>query len=375
MHDWLKTSASRPICLWVIFAAILEVLPVCRASAAEDAILPAPPAADVVAVPQPEGLQSIILTQSARPLERDDSTANERCLLARAGPSESPQGPLYADIVSPCALPERRDAGSRVPEPREPYRLRTFLRQSSSVKWELVALGTMITATRFKDFTTGGSGFHFKHEGWFGRDTSSLGMDKLHHAWKTYVFADILQTIIQRRAGNHRNAAFTSTALSLTVMTYAEVLDGFTGRTGFSNEDMIAHAAGAALSLTRNFVPGLRGKVDFRMEINPASLGDDLRLIDQLAERRYLLAWQLAGFRRFENSPLRFVEVHLGYYGRGFTDTARARGDPLRRRLYVGLGFNLQQLFPLQPRSRLVRMARGSLDYLQAPYTSVRFEH
>jgi len=257
------------------------------------------------------------------------------------------------------------------PPPETRYSLNSFGRDTGTVGWEVAAVVAAVTATRFKDITEGGGDFRFKSEGFFGRDTSSLGMDKLHHAWKTYVLADVLQGLIEKRTGNNRSAAYSAAAISLGVMTYAEILDGFTKRTGFSNEDFAIHFAGAGFALVRNAVPGLRQKLDFRTQINPAALGRDLRLTDQLAERRFLFAGQLSGWQRFEDTPWRFVELHAGYFGRGFSDAERARGAPLKRRLYVGVGFNVQQLFARKPRSFVGRVARGAFDYIQLPYTSI----
>lgn len=253
----------------------------------------------------------------------------------------------------------------------QPYSLKSFGRDAGTVKWELAGVVAAVTATRFKDITKGGGDFRFKSEGFFGKNTTSLGMDKLHHAWKTYVLADVLQGLIEARTGDNRSAAFTGAALGVGVMTYAEVLDGFTKRTGFSNEDFAIHFAGAGFALVRNAVPGLRQKLDFRTQIDPSGFGKDLRLVDQLAERRFLFAAQLSGWKRFEDTPWRFVELHAGYFARGFTDAERARGEPLKRRLYVGVGFNVQQLFARKPKSFVGRVARGAFDYIQLPYTSV----
>lgn len=252
-----------------------------------------------------------------------------------------------------------------------PYSLSRFGDDAGEVGWEMAGIVAAVTATRFKDVTKGGAPFRFKKEGFFGKNTESLGMDKLHHAWKTYVMADVLQGIIEKRTGDNKSAAYSAALLSLGVMTYAEVLDGFTRRTGFSKEDFVIHFAGAGFALTRNAVPGLRQKLDFRTQINPSGLGKDLRLVDQLGERRFLFAAQLSGWKKFEDTPWRFVELHGGYYARGFTDAQRARGDPLRRRLYVGVGFNVQQLFERKPKSFVGRVARGAFDYIQLPYTSV----
>lgn len=288
--------------------------------------------------------------------------------LAMAGTAhaQTVPDPTAAEVAGPKIATEPAETI------REPYRLPTFGRQAGAVGWELAAITAAVTATRVKDVTKGGSHFHFKSEGWFGRNTETLGMDKMHHGWKSYFMTDILQTLIEERTGDRRGAAYTSALLGLGVMAYAEVLDEFTARTGFSNEDMAIHVAGAGLSLVRNIVPGLREKIDFRMEMKPTGKGDDLHLINQLAQRKYLLAAQLSGFRALEESPWRFVELHVGYYGRGFTEIERARGDPLRRKLFVGIGFNVQQLFSARPGSRVERIAKGAFDYIQLPYTSLR---
>lgn len=289
--------------------------------------------------------------------------------------------PVHAEEVDPAAIVitaaaladaevEAPSIGTEDPS-RQPDREWRFGRDAGTVGWETAGLVAAMTATRVKDVTKGGGPFRFKNEGYFGRGTESLGMDKLHHGWKTYVIADVLQGIIEKRTGERRNAAYSAAAISFGLLAYGEVLDGFTRRTGFSNQDMVAHAAGAGFALVRNAVPGLRQKLDFREQINPAGLGKDLRLVDQLGERKFLFAAQLSGWKSLEDTPWRFVELHAGYYGRGFTDAQRARGDPLKRRLFVGVGFNVQALFARKPSGFVERTARGALDYVQLPHVSL----
>jgi hypothetical protein len=267
------------------------------------------------------------------------------------------------DMNPPESLP--------VPPPAEPYRLSTFSRQAKSVRWEVLAAASAITATRLADVTTGGSGFHFKNEGWFGKSTYSLGMDKMHHAWKTYVITDVMESIIRRRTGEKAGAAKTGAIISLGLLTYGEIMDGFTARTGFSNQDMTVHLAGAGLSLLRNTVPGLRDKLDFRMEFKPTFGAEGLHLVDQLEKRKYFVSAQLSGFKGTRDTPWRFLELHMGYYARGFSDRSKLAGEPQKRRVFLGLGFNVQALFSRQPKSRIERYAKGMLDYVQIPYTLV----
>jgi hypothetical protein len=195
-------------------------------------------------------------------------------------------------------------------------------------------------------------------------------MDKLHHGWKNYVHFDVLQSLIGNRTGD-KSAAITSAGLGLGMMTYAEVLDGSTKRTGHSREDMAKHGVGAGVSLIRNIVPDMREKSDLYMELKPKAFGGDLQLNNQLAQREYLGAVQLSGFKGMEGSPLRFAKLHFGYYGQGFTDVEKLRGDAIRRKLFIGIGFNVQQLFSKKPRSRIDRWTRGAFDYFQVPYLSV----
>jgi hypothetical protein len=93
--------------------------------------------------------------------------------------------------------------------------------------------------------------------------------------------------------------------------------------------------------------------------------------VDQLEKRKYFLSTQLSGFKGTRDTPWRFVELHMGYYARGFSDRARLEGEPKKRRIFVGMGFNVQALFSRYPKSRIERYAKGALDYVQIPYTLV----
>lgn len=293
---------------------------------------------------------------------------------ANASPDDSKSRASFEGftIAGEAGSPVISQAGGSQAVSVSSYRASTFIRQSGTVEWEIAGIMAAVTATRVSDVTKGGSRFHFKSEGWFGKNTESLGMDKVHHGWKTYVFTDVLQSIIEHRTGDKRGAAYTATLLALGITTYTEVLDGFTARTGFSKEDMVTHFVGAGASLLRNTVPGLRDKIDFRMEMRPSSKGSDLRLVNQLAQRKYLTAIQLSGFKSMERGPARFIELQFGYYGRGFTEVEKKRGADLKRKLFVGIGLNVQEMFPKNPRSIYIRAGKGIFDYFQLPYTSVR---
>jgi hypothetical protein len=172
------------------------------------------------------------------------------------------------------------------------------------------------------------------------------------------------------------------------LMTYIEVFDGFSVDHGFSHEDLIIDAVGALFAVARRSVPGMREKVDFRLLYTPS--GSTLRSIScfpsahcekdgktargpftDYSNQRYLLALKLSGFDKIRDTPLRFVELHGGYYARGFTREEEERGEPLRRRLFIGAGLNVGELLFGRRPGRFGRAGKSLLEYLQPPYTAI----
>ena len=240
-----------------------------------------------------------------------------------------------------------------------------------AIPWEAGGLAAGITALGFANWNWGSSGFRFSSEGWFGRDTSSFGSDKLGHAYSTYVMTEFLGAAIRGNSDRPKGAQISAAAISMALMTYVEVFDGFSDDHGFSWEDMAANTAGAALSVLRHTVPGLNDKLDFRLEYIPSG-NVGWRPITDYSGQRYLFALKLAGFKPFERGPLRFVELHGGYYARGFTEKEKLAGVAPKRALFFGVGFNLQQLISRKrgEKGPVHRAARSVLEYVQVPYTA-----
>lgn len=273
------------------------------------------------------------------------------------------------------------------PDASHRYDTGVFSQQAKSIPWRFAGATAAITATGFANWDWGSSSFRFKSEGWFGKGTASLGMDKLGHAYSAYVLSEFFADGIEQ--GHPRHRALTGAILSMGLMTYIEIFDGFSADHGFSHEDLIVDAAGTAFSVVRRSVPGLREKVDFRLLYVPSkSTWDALSCfpkphcdkngatarspITDYVGQRYLLALKLSGFERLKRTPLRLVELHGGYYARGFTKEEEDRGEPLRRRLFVGIGLNVSELlFAGRPRGNVGRAAKSVLQYLQVPYTAV----
>src|SRR5918993_3752612 len=103
-----------------------------------------------------------------------------------------------------------------------------------SVRWELAAVGAGLAAVGFRDWDWGGgSDFQFIEEGWFAKNTRHGGMDKIGHAFSTFVIADILTDRIRANATDPTGAPLSGALIAFGIMTGVEALDGFTGRHRF----------------------------------------------------------------------------------------------------------------------------------------------
>ena len=195
-----------------------------------------------------------------------------------------------------------------------------------SVRWELAAVGAGLVAVGIRDWDWGnGSGFQFIEEGWFAKNTRHGGMDKIGHAFSTYVIADILTDRIRANAANPTGAQITGALVAFGIMGLGETLDGFTGKHRFSREDIVANGAGALFSILRNSVPGMREKLDWRIMYTPASYelpgitsSEDSGILPPYQRQRYIMALKGSGFDELKNTPLRYVELHAGFDARGF---------------------------------------------------------
>jgi hypothetical protein len=254
----------------------------------------------------------------------------------------------------------------------ENYSGATFVDQTAQVALDFTGLLALNIYYGTSADDWGSKSFHFENEGWFGKDTYSLGMDKIGHAYGAYLYSEYFTQRITHGSGNSEGAGITGALLGFGMQSVVEVLDGYSADYGFSNEDLIADGVGAGFSMLRSTIPGLAEKLDFRMEYNPwVSTGDSFSPFNDYSGQKYLLALKLGGFEQFQDSPLRFVELQAGYFARGYGAKGAPAIGELRREPYVAIGVNLAELFAVEPvRDTLpAQFARRAVEYIQLPYT------
>ena len=248
----------------------------------------------------------------------------------------------------------------------------SFGERVGAVAWEAGAIAAVLTATNLGKVIREPQSFRFQDEGLFGRDTNNLGVDKLAHSYNTYLFSEILYRRMKRKTGGGVASAVTAAALGAGLQFYGEVYDGLHEGSGFSLQDTAFNLMGAGFSVLRNSVPQVRETVDFRLLIVPNSDIYTANGKRHFEQQKFFLAFKPAGFDALKRTPLRLLELHVGYSARDFTNEDRAAGVRSHRAVFLGAGVNFTQLFFRNARTPLAKAAATVLEYYQLPYTSVR---
>lgn len=284
----------------------------------------------------------------------------------------------FVDVASAAESPVAGPSppvtdGQAAVRPEPDPRYRSFIGRVGAVKWEFGAALAVMTAINVGKVNGESQPFRFSNEGLFGKDTANLGLDKLAHAYNTYLLSEIFYRRMERKTGGGLGSAVTAAVLGSGLQIYAEVFDGFHRGAGFSAADVGFNVGGAAFSVLRNSVPGLKEKLDFRIMIVP---NDDFYTFQgkkHFEQEHFLLALKLAGFEKLRNGPLRFLELHVGYHAKDFTIPDRLAGIEPKRLPFMGVGFNFAELFRTR-RSWIAKAARTTLQYVQVPYTSIHVD-
>ncbi|HIO92156.1 MAG TPA: DUF2279 domain-containing protein [Leucothrix mucor] len=250
---------------------------------------------------------------------------------------------------------------------------------AQELKWELGGLTGGILYLGLQEWDWGSSSFKFNNEGFFGMDTGSGGADKLGHLYTSYVMSEFLTDRLYHKTGNLNDAAMKGAIFSAGLMLFVEAFDGVSSDHGFSYEDLVMNTAGIGVSYLKNTVPGLRNKLDLRVEYH-RSKADTGHPITDYTGYNYSAVLKLGGFKELRKTPLKYVELQLGYHTEGFKKGDRPYFDKKKTELYAGIGLDLSEaLFkPLkkQTDSELVGLADTFFRYYQAPgiYTTTSLQ-
>lgn len=204
-------------------------------------------------------------------------------------------------------------------------------------------------------------------EEWFGRNTDDGGADKLGHMYTGYALTHLWGYLYRDIGYPEEDAARLGALSSLGVTGLMELGDSFSNF-GFSYEDMIMNLAGSALGYLLLSNDEIARKIDFRVEYSLDNRNDfESDFVTDYQHLKYLFALKADGFEAINNRYLKYLELHLGYYSRGYDDWSEGGLDERERRIYAGIGINMGKLIaPLWD--------GWFFDYVQIPYTYLPVE-
>lgn len=222
------------------------------------------------------------------------------------------------------------------------------------------------------------SGFSFRDEGWFSKDTYAGGTDKLAHFYSHYTL-DRISYYMYRQSGLSRSDALKhSLILATSVGLLIEVGDGIS-HYGFSFNDLISDMAGIGLGHLLNYDAYLDELIGLQLwwwhddtATGQHKRGQKLRdPVDDYNNQKYVLNFRMAAIPILRDfSPTRYLNIDVGYFSRGFKDSPV--DAQLQKTLYTGLSINVSQVLrDLFPNSDSGYAVSTFSRFYQFPYTSI----
>lgn len=196
-------------------------------------------------------------------------------------------------------------------------------------------------------------------EGWFSDDTKNGGYDKLGHFYFSYTLSHILSDFYERSGYCSRQGAFFGSLSSFSLMTFMEIGDSFSSY-GFSYEDFFMNLIGTATGYLFYTCPEISEKIDFRLEYRPDFKETDFST--DYEHQKIIMALKFDGFSFAEKHYLKYFELHLGYYTRGYPDTYDRE-----RNVFMAIGINLSRVFKQCSMPKTSKV----FNYIQVPYTYI----
>lgn len=197
-------------------------------------------------------------------------------------------------------------------------------------------------------------------EGWFSEHTKNGGADKLGHFYFSYALSHLFSSLYEYKGYTNDQGAFLGSLSALGISTWMEIGDSFSDDYGFSYEDAVMNLLGSLAGYLLYTRPDLACKIDFRIEYLPDFKQGDF--VTDYENQKFLMALKLDGFEFAQTGFLKYLELHLGYYTRGYQDNRSGE-----RNIYLGVGLNMSRVFKQLSIQGLPEAAR----YIQIPYTYI----
>ncbi len=214
----------------------------------------------------------------------------------------------------------------------------------------------------------------FKAHNVWGANALDGASDKFGHALASYYITKEA-AFLYRATGYSRLWANIAGALyAESVMGLMEIGDGFSTAQGFDFNDFIFNNIGIAVGLIMSQFPVLDRMFAFQWEYVPTK-----RYRRSVANNKYtsadfftdysgqkvILATKLGGIPYLSRTPLRYMNIDLGYYARGYYNKDFSHNT---RNMYLGVSINYSIAFgDLLPVSYTSSFLQTTFNYVHVP--------
>lgn len=192
-------------------------------------------------------------------------------------------------------------------------------------------------------------GFTINPETYRGEDAVHGGADKFGHLYTAYVIKRFSSFLFRASGSSGAMANFEGAVFSEIIMLGSEIGDGFSKGYGFDPYDVMFNNIGILIGILIDCYPVLDRIFAIQFEYVPTremredfSLSDNRDLPTDYGGSKYILATKLSGIPYISLTPLRYVNVDLGFYSRGY-DQRYVRKKT--RNVYLGFSINLSIAF------------------------------
>ncbi len=187
--------------------------------------------------------------------------------------------------------------------------------------------------------------FDYKPSHVWGAHALNGASDKFGHLYATYAVKRMSTFFFRSTGSSPVRANIEGGIYASAVQLILETGDGFSSAQGFDIYDVVFNSIGVGIGMLLDGFPVLDRMFALQWEYVPtkkyrkavARRDSSADFFTDYSGQKYLLVTKLGGIPYLSLTPLRYVNIDLGYYARGYYDK---NFDPSTRNLYIGISLN-----------------------------------
>ncbi len=188
-------------------------------------------------------------------------------------------------------------------------------------------------------------GFSFYPQSPWGTHAVDGGVDKLGHMFGTYMMKQTFSFMLRSAGYSKTRATWEGALMAEITQLVTEIGDGFSTIYGFDPYDLLFNNIGILLGIVFDYFPTVDRLFSVQWEYVPTrqfreDLDWKLSEIDIMTDysgQKFFLATKLGGIPYLSQTPLRYINIDLGFYSRGY----KPRRYYNYRRQFVHIGFSV----------------------------------